>query len=502
MCEPDEQVLRLRLEGLKTNLEQVRDIKASVASRRKEIHDLLPVFDAQEGIQQLAQLVKDDLKVCRGWAQQVLQAESVPRGVVQRLSSRLDQAEQDASSIADRAETSARIIKAMGRRWSAIPSDSFDRHIDDIFAREAQALIDQIDSLKNKEPPEAWRAYRVTLRGKSEDLFSEYVEFLGGLALRDTGLGGLPLTPADASDSDFDPDVYHMVDELIKQIYYIGGTDLWHSMAIPARRDAAARTLARMIRLGFPEWTVWAVPLGAFEFGRVVVDVNSIVQSYGHKYGGAGRGLAVALADAFATFSMGPSYAFANILMRLEPGPGAPDGNDEDQPRGWDEDRTRSPISDAERAYVLFETLRFMDADNVYTPVVGELERLWHAALRQVGANEALADDTQERLSNWTTHMWDFLTTKAPGVMYRPARFKAAATWEILTDLAKPDNLESWQLKPEEEDVRDILNAAWIQRLRESAPAQRDLAKAALRLWRRDLDGRSSSGGTPTQKGG
>src|SRR6266498_519260 len=179
MCEPDDQVLRLRLEGLKTNLEQVRGIKASVASRRKEIHDLLPVFDAQEGIQQLAQLVKDDLKVCRGWAQQVLEAESVPKSVVQRLHSRLDQAEQDASTIAEKADTSARIIKTMGHRWSGIPSESFDRHIDDIFAREAQALIDQIDSLRNKEPTEAWRTYRTTLRGKSEDLFSEYVEFLG-----------------------------------------------------------------------------------------------------------------------------------------------------------------------------------------------------------------------------------------------------------------------------------------------------------------------------------
>ncbi|HET8682811.1 MAG TPA: hypothetical protein VFM54_13220 [Micromonosporaceae bacterium] len=502
MDENEDQVLRLRLEGLKTNLEQVRDIRASVASRRKEIHDLLPVFDAQEGIQQLAQLLTADLKTCRDLTVQISGGESVPKRVVERLHTRLKEAELDAGTIAEKAHTSARIIKAMGRRWSAIPSDSFDRHIDEIFAKQAQALIDQIDSLRNKEPAEAWRTYRATLRRKSDDLFSEYVEFLGGLALRDTGLGGLPLAPADPSDPEFDPDVYHMADDLIKQIYYIGGTDLWHSMAIPARRDAAARTLARMIRLGFPEWTVWAVPLGAFEFGRVVVDVNSIVKSYGHKHGGADRGLEIALADAFATFTMGPSHAFASIVLRLEPGPGWSDSDDAGEPRGEDDERTQAPVSDAERAYVLFAMLRLMDADGVYANVVSGLESIWHAALRQVDADEDLPEETEARLEKWTRHMWDFLATKASGVMYRPVRYEAATRWELLTDLARSDRIEEWQLKPGEEDVRDILNAAWLQRLREGAPAQRDLAKAALKLWRRDLEGRSIASGRPTKRGG
>jgi DNA repair ATPase RecN len=153
MGETDDQVLRLRLEALKTNLEQVRDIKASVASRRKEIHDLLPVFDAQEGIQEIAELLRGTLEMCRKWAEQISHAEAVPRTVAERLHSRLKEAEQDAGTIAANADTSARIIKAMGRRWSSIPSDSFDRHIDEIFAHQAKVLIDQIDSLRNKALP-------------------------------------------------------------------------------------------------------------------------------------------------------------------------------------------------------------------------------------------------------------------------------------------------------------------------------------------------------------
>jgi hypothetical protein len=501
MGETDDQVLRLRLEALKTNLEQVRDIKASVASRRKEIHDLLPVFDAQEGIQEIAELLRGTLEMCRKWAEQISHAEAVPRTVAERLHSRLKEAEQDAGTIAANADTSARIIKAMGRRWSSIPSDSFDRHIDEIFAHQAKVLIDQIDSLRNKEPSEAWQTYRTTLRGKSEDLFSEYVEFLGGLALRDTGLGGLPLTPAQPGEPEFDPDVYHMADDLIKNIYVIGGADLWHSMAIPARRDAAARTLARMIRLGFPEWTVWAVPLGAFEFGRVVVDVNNIVGSYGRKHGGVDRGMDIAMADAFATFAMGPSYAFANIHLRLEPGPDNPDSGDVGESTGDDEKRTQSPVSDPERAYVVFRMLRLMDAGEIYAQVVGELEGRWRAALRQVGADYTLSSEAEARLDKWTTYMWDFLSQKPSSVMYRPVRYEAATQWELLIDLAKPDKLAQWQLKPGEEDVRDILNVAWLQRLQEDSPAPRELAKAALKLWRRDLDGRSTRGGSPIMKG-
>jgi hypothetical protein len=351
--------------------------------------------------------------------------------------------------------------------------------------------------LTAKSPTDAWIAYRTKLHGQCEELFSEYVDFLGGLALRDTGLGRLPVTATAMDEIPLEPDVYHMADELIKHIFYIGGTDLWHSMAIPARREATARTLARIIRLGFPEWTVWAVPLGAFEFGRVVVSVNNLVSAYAHEHGGADPGLDIALADAFATFSMGPSYAYASVLTRLEPAPrSVPAENPGNEPGH------PPSLSDQERLGVILSTLRLMDPTlDVYGAIVTDLEDMWQVAAENVKAPvDVPGEGTQ--VEDWTRHMWDFLREAAPLVMYKPARYEAAAAWAPLPNIAKPDKLEKWQLRPDEDDVRDILSAAWHQRIQSSAPSDRDLAEAALKLWRKDLDMRNSSGKGPVRRGG
>ena len=55
--------------------------------------------------------------------------------------------------------------------------------------------IEKIESIDYTDLAQAWRTYREEIRDQSDALFSEYVEFLGGLALRDTGLGGLLPSP-------------------------------------------------------------------------------------------------------------------------------------------------------------------------------------------------------------------------------------------------------------------------------------------------------------------
>jgi hypothetical protein len=462
-------ILRLRLAGLKNNLEQVRDIKTSVARRRDEIQDLLEVFDVQEGIQQTASMLADTIKTCVQYAEALSRAERVPARMVERLSKQLAEAQTDAEQINKQAERTADTIDAMGRRWLALPADPFDRHMDQIFKSKAEILLDKLGQLENEPVSEAWTQYLDIFRVGGEELFAEYVEFLGGLAMRNTGFENVQ----------FDPDVCHMADDLIKQIYYIGGTELWHSMAIPARRDATARTMARMIRLGFPEWTVWAAPLAAYEFGRVVLSVNDVLGNYVAAEGGADPlHLKACLADAFATWAMGPAYANASVLLRFEPV--APRGQRPADPADGGGAGPHSP--DQERAHVVFTMLDLMDGDaEIFAGVRQGLHKLWSAALEQVGVEPQLHGATADRLAGWTRHMWEFLSDKARPVVYESDRWERVTTWENLGELAGANEDELFRLKPGEEDVRDILNAAWYQRM-QSPSAEHELAEAALNM--------------------
>jgi hypothetical protein len=496
----DETILRLRLATLRRNLEQVRHTEGSVAQRREEIRALADVFDQAEGIQTKARYVVEGIDEAMQRVIDLQQLASVPKTIVDRLKIRLTEAASDATQVTEHAQRSASVIKAMSQRWSRLSADDLlDTHIREIFAEQAKNLVTAIDKLRTNSPDAAWSTYQQTIRGASEDLFSEYVEFLSGLALRDTGLGG-PLTVAAAANEhdhgngaieQLGPDVYMMADDLVKQIYRIGEADLWHSLTIPARRDAAARTVARMIRLGFPEWTIWAVPLSAYEFGRVVIDRKKaeIVDRYAAANGAVGQGLEIVLADAFATYALGPAYAYASVYVLLDPGTAARRANGEGAAAAG------PACGDSERAFVVFRMLELMDEGGALTAVINELRRRWMMAVRQAKGTELPDAAEAEPLERLTSHLWNFLRHNAPRIQYSARRWSAVIKWDPLAILVG----QEWRLAPGREDVRDILNAAWHQRLAtkpDSTPdpvTDQELADAALELWRRDLASRRKS---------
>jgi hypothetical protein len=498
----DDPLLRMRMESIRTNLEQVRDAKKFVVGRRTEIQDLTRVFDAQEGIQEIARnFLMGQLEECLRWAHLIPVTEG-NRRLVEKLCSLLQEIILDARTVAEQATNTANIILTMGTRWSAISGNSFDfdSHLEQTFQDQAQALIDKIERIDLGSPVDAWEQYRTQIRDQSDVLFSEYVEFLGGVALRDTGLGGLVPSPLHPDEAEYNRDVCHMADELIRQIYYIGSEGLWHSMAVPGRRHATAGTISRMIRLGFPEWTVWAVPLAAFEFGQVVVDVNHLVDNYPQPAGVSADDLRVALADAFATYVMGPSYALASILTRLEPAgaatpaplgcAAAAQAGGADAPPG---------LTDGERAQVIFETLRLMDEDATYTGVLEKLREQWSNSLGHSGVAVDLLPESNDRVAGWTGYMQQVLKKSASRVIYRPSRWREAMDWQPLVQLANGLETNEWRLNPQSHDVRDLLSAAWYQRVTSDERSSRPLAVAALTLWRHDLAARTSRG-VPTNR--
>ena len=97
-------------------------------------------------------------------------------------------------------------------------------------------------------------------------------------------------------------------------------------------------TAARLIRIGFPEWTVWMVPLAAGELGFIFadryrdLDTEVIAAAFADVLTGrAGpdgsegepaideEELRAWVADAFATCVTGPAYVWAAMLLRADP---------------------------------------------------------------------------------------------------------------------------------------------------------------------------------------
>ena len=139
-------------------------------------------------------------------------------------------------------------------------------------------------------------------------MFGEYVDLLRGIALR---------------DADFDDNFFEIAERLPALWDRIKGWGPWASLAIPARVERNASTVAYVLRIGFPEWTMWALPLVQHEFGHIVVEAalkgDEAVLPSAESHVDAHRLAATLLADAAATYVTGPSYACAVLLMRLDP---------------------------------------------------------------------------------------------------------------------------------------------------------------------------------------
>src|SRR5260370_2330786 len=110
------------------------------------------------------------------------------------------------------------------------------------------------DSAAEEVLSQAWSAYGNALK-RSQAIFREFLEFIGGLILR---------------DKEFDSEICDVADELIKSCALFAFTT--GSIAFPAARDALTRTVGLMVRVRFPDWTVWTLPFTAYEYGHVVLN--------------------------------------------------------------------------------------------------------------------------------------------------------------------------------------------------------------------------------------
>jgi hypothetical protein len=337
--------------------------------------------------------------------------------------------------------------------------------------KDLQSQLDQADSTDTMALKEVWTRYGKLLQ-QGEPLFNEYVDLWGGLALR---------------DMNFDEGICQMADEIIDKCNMVGSSRIRHSLAIPARAEATRMTLARVIRLGFPEWTLWAVPLAAHEFGHVIAGKLAetadrrpyVDQATRDRYGQ--RYLDDLFADVFATYVLGPAYACALILMRLDPRQAMEDVQCHD----GDDEYVRP--AHAKRAHVVLDVLKRLDAKNplysAFNEVTGRLSEVWEAALAQVGREGRLEGAQREELEEIVTFtVENFLDIHASGVGYDAERWALRSEWPA--ELNSEGGAERLQQQLEgDEQLRDVLNAAWIGRVMEVSADVARIGREAEALW-------------------
>jgi hypothetical protein len=258
--------------------------------------------------------------------------------------------------------------------------------------------------------PSAWQEYSRFEAEANLKVFNESVELLGGIALRDARLGA---------------EVCELADAMIVSTF----RTLPSVLAIPGGIATMMMDLEPIIRLRFPEWTLWALPLTAHEVwnavaGKVVMERITIGMAADKLKMLRHPKIQLCLADAFGTYMIGPAYAFAAIILLLDPL----------QPR------------DEARVHAMLEMLTAMAPAKIddYAAVADGLLTAWEAAKSQAKTAAAATGLRFEPLQPpdevQVNAILEMLAAVAPTCVDRHEAVAAAAVrtaWEAATRQAK-----------------------------------------------------------------
>jgi len=440
-------ILQTRVGLLRRNLERVRDAAQDIEDGRNELADLQA---SAKGALRALEDVQDSTRKAR----RALRSNET--NVLSGELANLDQLTNDLETNLDGLKRTADAME------SAVPFSGGLKMLEEETNKELkilEGLERQLAAGANGGAlGAAWLEYSSRLFGESQQIFGEYVDFLGGLALREAGF--------------VNQNVYMLADELVRQSAKLFRIE-WTSLSIPARREALGRTTARIIRLGFPEWTIWALPLTAHELGHVLAeDASDLSEPVKAANEVDGRHAPILVADAIASCAMGPAYASAAILMRLDPW------------RAFSEEEGALVAKRAEAILWTTERMSTESEGQPYGKIVEQLRTEWRAALEQTGEPAELSDEDKAGV-----------VAVIEGVAAVTAlKFsRGEEVWSVVVDWAqaledgKPDVAELAL----EGELRDVLNAAWIARLEKARKGERgsatvdDIARHAMTLWAR-----------------
>lgn len=349
--------------------------------------------------------------------------------------------------------------------------------------KEVEEELDRAASNDHAALTAAWVRY-AKIQRDSQSLMRECFGIIGTLAIR---------------NNDLDERMLYVADELIRDCLVLSTGDTYYYLLVHGMEDTFSKTRARIIRLRFPEWTIWDLPLAAHELGHVVLaetedqeslqdddDLKVLTRFLGnqrdslvgqdaelnqrHQSGSEGTieaeqlaesRVRVFLADAFATYTMGPAYACSAIMLRLNPSISA----------------RRERPSDAQRAHVVLSMLRWMNEaaslPRPYTDVIERLEDDWSRTLDRVNPDSRPSQSERMHLGQLAESFGGDVShrflRRAALYPYQPGQndgWGRAQEWSAawLTQLENNEPRLGRPANPAGK-LRDVLNAAWLSRL-------------------------------------
>lgn len=411
----------------------------------------------------------------------------------------------------DEKETDAALILKQIRMLLAGEGAQFRNPVLGKFERVINPPKNRLKNLKKAvadkklEPQEAWQKYRddKQIVQRALDLCLEYI---GGVAVRRWRM--------DEGICDFGE---YLVSENLKQ----GAS--WGSVTIVGAKGffhPAAQT-TQIIRLRFPEWDIWSLPFIAYEFGRWIVgeeyiegikeffkeekdrmlrlitvgDVTTLVEigdltkdeiedgeiknlapefralraDYQTKTQSAeevGRTIdqksdwmKELFANAFATYFLGPAYAYAQVCLRLDPIEAL-------------QDRPLTP-SLACRVGLMLQMLREMNEEKreeydkgPYEAACQRLETQWERTIQTLQPGYKAAFDYGPPYSRWASRLYNIFKTTYSDKGFSHDDWKAAK--ELGTQFGKDDPSIGSSVS-----LPVILNAAWHSRALDSTAVDR-----------------------------
>jgi hypothetical protein len=344
-----------------------------------------------------------------------------------------------------------------------------------------------------------WLAYQGCY-DTGQELFRECLDIFGGLAFRDRSFRD------ETFRKDIDTNILRVAEELIWACSDFVRSD--PSLVMPAPREELAATVGRILRLRCCDWTIWLLPLIAHELGHVVIKEpkfeayfdKAIIAPFRPELlpfaGPAGPDqrkraeieLQEYVADALATYVMGPAFCCAAIHLRLSP-----------------YRATASPgevTTDEGRAHVMLQMLGKMGEVRSarvqeFGEIAGDLGKVWAAMLadaRRLGSGE---ETTKKRVArnkkmaildrvveaSWEQFERLFFLSHLSRGRYRDhiegTAGSAAVGWSVAkrwggtwigeieggSDLSRPSDVTG------DSELRDVLNAAWHARRKCPEPA-------------------------------
>ncbi|WP_327091231.1 hypothetical protein OIE66_11505 [Nonomuraea sp. NBC_01738] len=446
-------ILMTRLDTLLEDLEKVKEAIASTADKRKHIAAALDSLHAarveSRAILYTAMVVEAELETRDKGELGAIKNEMLMTGITNLP--------RHANKVFAEIENVMELLEPVRDRIIAAAIDS-QHALQSALETDCAELIGAAEDLRDKlvagDPlAPLWTEYLEFVDNRARPVFDAYVDFISGLAVRDSDLDGSICAISD-----------HLMTRLLGQ---------HEALSLPARE--AALSMHAIIKLGFPEWGIWSVPLAAREAGASLVR-HAKARKLVRVLATPPEGLAVEEAerlaeDAVGAFMLGPAYARAMFTFRLRPGwpaqPGMPD--------------------DRLRAQIILAILRMQgdeDRQDDFSDEVAKLSALWKNALTDLctepgpeldeafvkGVHTALRS---ERMRDFSTANWSHVTEWASHLLNRRGSDTPAPLIEA-------------------DRVVTLLNAGWLAR-RMAPELADDIADSLMELIKQNGGSMASS---------